>query len=74
MESWKAEGFGNRFGRELDAWQWNGWRAGKHDSIEWSRGGKWSLGNIWMSTWRDGKGVIEVEDKGRGVLTLGGAY
>ena len=39
LESWKAEGFGNGFGRELDAWQWNGWRAGKHESIEWSGGG-----------------------------------
>ena len=25
LESWKAEGFGDGFGRELDAWQWNDW-------------------------------------------------
>ena len=60
LESWKAEGFEDGFGRELDAWQWNDWRAGMHGSIEWS-GGEWNLDNIWMSTWRDGKGVIEVE-------------
>ena len=23
LESWKAEGFRDGFGRELDAWQWN---------------------------------------------------
>ena len=56
LESWKAEGFGDGFGRELDVWQWNDWRAGTHGSIEWSGGG-WSLGNIWMKTRRDGKGV-----------------
>lgn len=26
-ESWKAEGDGNVCRRELDAWQWNDWRA-----------------------------------------------
>ena len=39
LESWKAEGFGDGFGRELDASQWNDWRAGRHGSIEWSGGG-----------------------------------
>ena len=55
LESWKADGFGNVFGRELDAWQWNDWRAGEHGSIEWS-GGERSLGNVWMETWKCGKG------------------
>ena len=27
LESWKAEGFGDGFGRELDASQWNDWQA-----------------------------------------------
>ena len=35
LESWKAEGFGDGFGRELDAWQWNDWREGEHGSREW---------------------------------------
>ena len=35
----KGKGFGNGFGRELDAWQWNDWQAGEHGHIEWSRGG-----------------------------------
>ena len=39
LESWKDEGFGDGFDRELDAWQWNDWRTGEHGSIEWSAGG-----------------------------------
>ena len=37
--------------------------AGERENMTVSsgRGGEWSLGNIWMGTWRDGKGVIEVE-------------
>ena len=38
LESWKADGFGDGFGRELDAWQWNDWPEGEHGSIEWLRG------------------------------------
>ena len=45
LESWKSEGFGDVFGRELDAWQWNDWRTGRHGSIEWSRtgDGAWAI-------------------------------
>ena len=44
LESWKAEGCGDWFGRELDAWKWNDWRAGRHGSIEWLRGdGAWAI-------------------------------
>lgn len=63
LESWKAEGRRNGFGRELDSCLWNDWREGEHGSIEWL-GMAWSVGNIWMDTWIDGKGVIEMEDKG----------
>ena len=60
-ESWKAEEFGDAIGRQLDAWQWNDWRAGRHGSIEWS-GGERILSNIWMESWRDGKeGAIGLE-------------
>ena len=65
LESWKAEGVGNGFGRELDAWQWNDLRAGEHGSIKWSGGGM-DPGHFWMETRRYGKEVIEVEDKGAG--------
>ena len=34
FKSCKAEGFGDGFGRELDARQLNDWRAGRHGSIE----------------------------------------
>ena len=43
LESWKADGFGDGFGRELDAWQWNDWREGDHGSIEWS--------GVWDGAW-----------------------
>lgn len=45
MESWKAVSGGNGFGRKIDAWQLNGWRAGEQSSKEWS-GMAWSVGNI----------------------------
>ena len=44
LESWKAEGFGDGFRRELDAWQWNDWREGEHGSKERSGGdGAWAI-------------------------------
>ena len=45
LESLKAEGFADGFGRELDARQWNDWRAGRDGSIEWSRegDGAWAI-------------------------------
>ena len=63
LESWKAKVFGNGFCRELDARQWNDWRAGEHGSIDWSER---NMEPGWMETRRYGKGVIEVEDKGTG--------
>ena len=56
LESRKAEGFGDGFGREVDAWQGNDWREGEHGSIELSGGG-WILGNIQMEKRRGKKGV-----------------
>ena len=44
LESWKAEGFGDGFGGELDAWQWKNWGEGEHGSIEWSgEDGGWAI-------------------------------
>ena len=45
LESWKAEGFEDGFGRELDAWKWSDWRAGRHGSIECSGvgDGSWAI-------------------------------
>lgn len=50
-------GVGNGFGRELDAEQWNGWRAGEHVISEWS-GIERSLGNLCFEIWRGGKDNI----------------
>ena len=45
LEIWKAEGFEDGFGRELDPSQWNDWREGEHGSLEWSGegDGAWAI-------------------------------
>ena len=73
LESWKAKGFWNGCGRELDAWLRNDWRAGEHENIEWSRGENGARTIFGWKRGDTGRELLRWRIRGRGMLTLSGA-